>query len=198
MTALHLCPWAPLLRRALSSTSGGPGEAAAGLWQPGSIRWLYCISFYEQRFLLPVKMQSSVSPWEGGSFPNTRETREKLSIRSAWSTVVLVSSHFSGSQCEDVLELSSGTQLWSLGFQTTWRQCGPMQRCWASCQESPGFVLPLTRPGGGEAVVHACPLFPSPLHPCPGSWAWGILPGVLDLPRWLRLANGRWPQQDAS
>ena len=42
-----------------------------------------------------MQMQSAVSPWEGGSFPNSRATREKLSVRSARSAVVLISSHFS-------------------------------------------------------------------------------------------------------
>lgn len=54
-------------------------------------------------------------------------------------------------------------------------------------------------PGGGEAVVHVCPLFPSPSPPL--SWLMGVGPsrGSPDFClQMAALANGRWPQQDAS
>lgn len=116
----------------------------------------------------------------GGTFPNTRETRLEPSIRSACSTVVPVSSLFAGSQCEDVLELSSGTQLWSLGFQTTRRQCGLMQKCWATCREA-WLLSPLLYYLKTARLYYVSTLLSSPLHPCHGSWGWSILPVLLAL-----------------
>ena len=141
-----------------------------------------CIAFLSMNrgFFSWCRWRALWLPAGRGTFPNTRETRLELSIRSACSTVVPVSSLFAGSQCEDVLELSSGTQLWSLGFQTTWRQWGLMQKCWASCLET-WLLSPLLYSLETVRLYYVSTLLSSPLHPCHGSWGWSILPVLLAL-----------------